>query len=135
MVDVFVAAPQEIVHFWPLVKPYLDAAIKKDFFHDESTLKAACIEDRAYLFVAIIGGKVMGYAIAQIERMKVAVLNIMSLGGKDFSQWKDNMNAALTLCARHMGCKYIVANSSAGWKKFWPDFTAGNICYTKEIFA
>ncbi len=134
MVQIVVARPEDVEGLWPSVKPFLDPAIDKDFFHDENTLKAACIEDRALLFIALVDGKVSGAAITQVEKMKISLVNILSLGGKNFKAWGLKMNEALTIYAAHIGCKYIVANASPGWSRLWPDFKAGNTLYLKEIF-
>lgn len=134
VVQIVVAKPEEVEDLWPSVKPFLDPAIDKNFFHDESTLKAACIEDRALLFIAMVDGTISGAAITCVEKMKISLVNILSLGGKNFKAWGDKMNDALTLYASHIGCKYIVASGSEGWKKLWPDFKPGNTCYLKEIF-
>lgn len=134
MVQITAVKPEEVEGVWPSVKPFLDPAIEKDFFHDENSLKSSVMEDRAILFIAIVDGKISGAVITQIEKMKVSLVNILSLGGQNFKAWGQKMNEALTLYASHMECKYIVANGSEGWRRLWPDFKAGNTCYLKEIF-
>lgn len=132
--QIVVVEPQKVNEIWPQVKEHLDPAIAKDLVHDEISLKTAVAEDRALLWLAVVDGKIMGAVITVIEKFKITLVNILSLGGKEFKRWKDEMNQALTLYASAMGCKYIVANGSEGWRKLWPDFTPGNTCYLKEIF-
>lgn len=135
MVKITVRKAEEIEGVWPSVIPFLEPAIEQDFVHDEESLKSLLMEDKALLFVATIDGITTGAAIAQIERFKKCdIVNIVSLGGKNFKLWKQQMNDALTKYAFYMECKFIVANGVRAWQRLWPDFKPGNICYTKEVF-
>lgn len=135
MVQISVRKAEEIEGVWPSVIPFLEPAIEQDFVHDESSLKTLLMEDKALLFIATVDGKTTGAVIAQIEKFpRCDIVNILSLGGKEFKNWKTQMNEALTQYAFYMECKYIVANGVRAWQRLWPDFKPGNVCYTKEVF-
>ncbi len=134
-IRIAVARPGEIEALWPLVFPHLEAAIDEDFWTDESALKKMLIDDKALMFLATVDGEIKGAAVAQIEELRTSVVNIITIGGKDFKDWKGAMNGALTTYAKEMGCSRIVALGRKGWEKFWPDFTPGKILFCKEIAA
>lgn len=134
MVQISVRKAEEIEGVWPSVIPFLSPAIEQDLAHDEASLKNLLLEDKALLFIVTIDGKITGAAVAQIESLpRCDIVNILSLGGKEFKHWKTQMNEALTQYAYYTECKYIVANGVKAWQRLWPDFTPGKICYTKEI--
>lgn len=130
-----VVKPQEIDEFWDRIWPHLKPAIDEDLFTDETMLKTQLKNDQALMFVAHIGGEIKGAAVVVIEEPRDKVVNIVTLGGDGFSEWKDEMNAALTKYAEGMKCAYIVALGRDGWAKLWPDFEAGKRLYTKRIAA
>lgn len=135
MVNISVRKAEEIEGIWPSIINFLEPAIEQDFVNDEESLKNLLMQDKALLFIATVDGNLTGAAITQIEKFKKCdIVNILSLGGKEFKHWKTQMNDALTQYAFYMECKYIVANGVRAWQRLWPDFKPGNVCYTKEIF-
>lgn len=134
-VKISVARPEMIESLWNQVFPHLKPAIDEDFWTDEQTLKKMLAEDNALMFIASVNGTIKGVAVTQIEEMRSKVVNIITLGGEDFKDWKEAMNAALTLYAEKTGCSRIVALGRRGWEKLWPDFKPGKILFYKEIAA
>lgn len=135
MVKISVLKPGDIEVNWPAIFFHLESAISEDIVHDEESIKYLLKNNKALLFIATVDGEITGAAVAQIEKFKRCdIVNILSLGGKGFKNWKKEMNDALTQYAFYMECKYIVANGVRAWQRLWPDFVPGKICYTKEIF-
>lgn len=134
MAQIVAVKPEDVESVWPKAMQFLERALLKNFYHDEETLKAEVKADRALLLFAVLGGEVVGALIAKIERMKCGIVNILSLGGKNFKEWRDDMRQVLDIFATHNDCKYIVASSSEGFKRLWPDFAVRNLCYVREVF-
>ena len=130
-----IVKPQEISGIWEDVWPHLKPAIDEDLFTDETMLKKQLMDDHSLMFIAVINGAIKGAAVVIIEEPRDRVVNIVTLGGQDFKDWKDEMNAALTKYAEGMNCEYIVALGRDGWARLWPDFEAGKRLYTKRIAA
>ncbi len=134
-VVITIAQPTEIEALWPVVYPHLKPAIDEDLFTDENMLKKQLSDDKALLFIALVDGVIKGAAVTVIEEVRGRVVNIVTLGGKDFSEWKRQMNDTLTMYAEKMCCDYIVALGRDGWQRLWPDFEAGKRLYIKRIAA
>ena len=133
MAQIVAARPDEIDAIWATIWPLLKPAIDEDLFTDENMLKTQLKNDQSLMFVALVDGVVKGAAVTVIEEVRGKVVNIVTLGGKDFAEWKDALNAALTLYAKGMDCSYIVALGRDAWERLWPDFVAGKRLYTKRI--
>lgn len=135
MIQIVAAKPEEIDDIWATIWPHLKPAIDEDLFTDENMLKTQLKNDQSLMFIALVDGVVKGAAVAVIEEARGKVVNIVTLGGTDFVEWKQAMNDALTLYAKGMGCEYIVALGRDAWERLWPDFVAGKRLYTKRIAA
>ncbi len=134
-VQITIIPPSQIDAVWPAVFPHLKPAIDEDLFTDEDMLKKQLLEDRGLLFVALVDDQIKGACVTTIENPRFKVVNIVTLGGDDFSEWKDALNDALTLYAEKADCAYIVALGRDAWQRLWPDFQAGKRLYTKRIAA
>lgn len=132
-IKVSIAKPEMIEGIWPSIYPHLEPAIDEDFWTDEQTLKKLLMDDHALLFFVTVDGQIKGAAVTQIEEVRNRVVNIVTLGGIDFMEWKNDLNIALTFYAARMRCTKIVALGRKGWEKFWPDFKPGKILFCKEI--
>lgn len=132
---IVVVPPTEIESIWGVIFPHLKPAIDEDLFTDEESLKKQLIEDRALMFVALVDDVVKGACVTTIENPRFKVVNIMTLGGDDFAEWKDVLNDALTVYAKTISAAYIVALGREAWQRLWPDFEAGKRLYTKRIAA
>lgn len=135
IVRIVAIAPTDIDALWGIVFPHLKSAIDEDMFSDEQSLKKMLIEDRALMFVALVDDVVKGACVTTIENPRYKVVNIMTLGGDDFIEWKDELNKSLTLYAETINASYIVALGREAWQRLWPDFEAGKRLYTKRIAA
>lgn len=134
-VEVLICPPNEINGMWNAIAQTLRPALDEDLFTDEPTLKKMLIDDKALLWVAFVDDIYKGACITTIETPKTSVVNIMTLAGDDFDQWKDKLNEALTFYAKEMQCSHIVALGRDAWQRLWPDFQAGKRLYTKRIAA
>ena len=133
--EISIAKPGEIEMIWGDVYPHLKPAIEEDLFTDEDILKEMLLKDEALMFVALVDGVIEGAAVTVIEDVRCKVLNIVTIGGNDFKYWKKQMNDALTLYGKSMGCRIITALGRDAWERIWPDFEAGKRLYTKRIAA
>lgn len=132
-VIISIIKPENITSMWDAVYPYLAPAIEEDVFHTEQSLKNLLVNDQALMFIANVDGVVKGATVVQIEDGKHSLVNILTLGGKDFRCWKKQMNEALTQYAYFMECKFIVALGKRGWSRLWPDFQPGKTFFSKEV--
>lgn len=130
-----IVRPDLIPVLWPEIWPHLKPAIEEDLFTDEATLKKDLMEDKSLMFLALEGESIKGACVVKVAEEKNDIVNIITIGGEDFKEWKEAMNAALTEYAQLWRCKYILAIGRKGWEKLWPDFTAGAVMFYKEVKA
>ena len=98
--------PEEIMSVWADVYSFLKPAIDEDLFTSQEMLYNCLVNDEYLMFVAINDKKIKGAAVVVIEEPKCKVVNIITLGGEDFKDWKQEMNEAISLYAKEMGCEY-----------------------------
>lgn len=84
------------------------------------------------LWVAIVGGKVVGFAAGQIdEHPKAKVCFVPYVGGEIGAgdEWLGPMFAALKDWARKTGCKYVTGGGRRGWIRKLGLKDAGPVLY------
>lgn len=132
-VQILAIKPQQIDALWGAIYPYLKPAIDEDFSTDETMLKTMLLADKALLWVGLVDNVIKGGCVTIVQAEREKWVNIVTLGGEDFKDWKDALNDALTMYAESLSCQRIIALGRDAWQKLWPDFTPGLRLYSKEI--
>lgn len=135
--------PQYQAHeYWPSMRDYLDAALKKFDTDKKYPLD--------YVLRDLIAGTAQGWLIVQNDKPVSATVteiqeyplgkavNIFLMGGDSMQDWGDELHEAIVKYAREIGAKWIETGSRRGIGKLFYDrlgYTRRYESYTYEVGA
>ena len=99
--------------YFPVIRPWLQkgASVDPNFNAVEAT--ELILEGKAQVWVAVWKGQTTGAFCTAVLKDEDGnhILDVHSLGGKDFRRWAPEMARMLRLWCEHMECKKIIFRS------------------------
>jgi len=131
---VFIARPDEVESFWPLVVDHLKKAVP----HTEGEIEPAdmlpeLIRGEMQLWFSVEDRQVTAAMVTQIiPYPRKKVLRILSIGGEGMARWMKHFPMVEEF-AKQTGCSSIEAWGRKGWLRALPDWKCSYHILTKEI--
>src|SRR5262245_35263617 len=104
---------------WPMVSPWLDAALKE--FPSLITIESMKdhIESSAWeLWVVRFGWEIQAAFVTEIVHdAGGSAVNIIAMGGKGMDYWIEPFSDRMAEFAREMHCQYVIEMGRPGWAR------------------
>ena len=130
----FIARPNEVEVFWPLVVDHLKKAVP----HSEGEIEPEdmlpeLVKGEMQLWFSVEDRNVTAAMVTQIiPYPRKKVLRILSIGGEGMARWMKHFPMVETF-AKQTGCSSIEAWGRKGWLRALPDWKCSYHILTKEI--
>ena len=130
----FLARPDEVEVFWPLVVDHLALATP----HSEGEIEPEdmlpeLIKGEMQLWFSVEDRQVTAAMVTQIiPYPRKKVLRILSIGGEGMARWMKHF-PMIEKFAKQIGCSSIEAWGRKGWLRALPDWKCSYHIFTKEI--
>lgn len=134
--EIIPAHPDHLKVFWPIVEPWLAAALTYGPpFYNTDDIKAKVESKDMICWLAIVGPEIIGFTITSIMQYpRALVCDIHWTGGAKHRgrQWLRGMLDVIEAWAKDAGCTY----SGGGGRKGWIDvfgFKDMGVIFIKEL--
>lgn len=133
----FYMPPEKLRAVWAAARPFLDAALAKG--HGEYWLEDiidALLERRMQLWVVMAEGSMVGAAVTEVVRYpRLAVLQVVLLGGERMIEWYQAIDAAFVDAAQRFGCQEVRTHGRKGWARTmpWAGYEQSYVVMSKRI--
>ena len=121
---------------WPLVQEYLITALEHGLGeYGIGDIKKSCKSKDMQLWVKI-SKEVEGAFITKISQYpQKNILCVLLLGGKNFSEWRDEADVLLNAFGKENKCEYVELFGRKGWGKVLKDlnYKEQTRLFAKEI--
>ena len=126
----------EVDKWWEHTSSYIEDALQYGVGeYTTEDIKEACIEKRMQLWINWEDG-VKGVFVTQvINYPQLSILLVLLLGGKEFIEWRDEVDETLNEFGKEHGCKYVEFFGRKGWGNYLKDINYKEQVrmFTKEI--
>lgn len=135
--------PDQVPAYWPYIRGYLDAALKKHKWDERYPLDHLAMELRSrectkVVWVAVKDSEdVVCATITDLDEYPNGLaVNVFLTGGEGMHEWGDLLHEALVAYAKSVGAKWIDTSSRRGIGKLFYDrlgYTRKQETYVYEV--
>lgn len=117
---VFVIAkvrPDQLRGMWPVLEPWLKAALEHGMNLDAGALYAGALLDEIQLWAAFRDGRPVGAAATQVidYGSGLSTVRVIALSGDDFGAWRGQIIDEFERFAQRVGAQTIECVGRRGW--------------------
>lgn len=125
-------APELVPHFWPVVRPLLQAAVDHNGDWTIEEIERG-LADKMLLWVATDGTRVLAAAVTRLLQTKNGkVCQVVACAGKELNLWRSGI-LAIESYAKAEGCASVRLRGRPGWKRIFPEYRNPWIALEKRL--